>query len=140
MPKFEVELPNDLIKEFENLSKDSKKMVEDMTKAGAKVIYDNMNKNLPQALKESGFKNNIKLTRTYETLSDGGINTGVAITGYFINKEGKKTPAPLVANVFEYGTSRSGRDYPQQPFLRKSVKKEQIEAAMLKVQDEYIKG
>ena len=59
------------------------------------------------------------------------------ISGYFTNKDGKTTPAPLVANMFEYG-SRS-RKYPKKPFFRSSFNKSQIEKAMLKVQEKYIK-
>jgi hypothetical protein len=60
------------------------------------------------------------------------------IVGYFTNKDGDTTPAPLVANMFEYGSS--SRKYPKQPFFRQSFNKGQIEKAMLRVQDKYIKG
>ena len=68
----------------------------------------------------------------------GAGNTKVGFYGYFENDEGKKVPAPLVANVFEYG--RSGLPFPKHPFLRKSFKKSEIEQAMLKVQKEKSGG
>ena len=55
---------------------------------------------------------------------------------YFINENGEKIPAPLVANVTEYG--RSNSPYPKKPFLRRSFKKSEIEKAMQAVQDKYI--
>ena len=79
----------------------------------------------------------LQITKTYKTPSDDGINTKVAFYGYFKNEDGKIVPAPLVANVTEYGISNS--PYPKKPFLRKSFRKAQIEKAMLSVQKKYIK-
>ena len=56
--------------------------------------------------------------------------------GYFTNEKGVKTPAELVCNVFEYGTSK----FTKRPFFRKSFKKAQIEKAMLNAQERYSKG
>ena len=103
-----------------------------MTQAGAEVVYKNVISSLPEALKSSGFTKNVKLSRVYRTPSDDGINTKVMITGYFKNKEGKKTPAPLVANMFEYGSDK--KNYPKQPFFRKSFKKSHIMKAMEEAQ------
>jgi hypothetical protein len=60
------------------------------------------------------------------------------IVGYFTNRNGERIPAPLVANMFEYGSSN--RKYPKKPFFRQSFNKAQIEKAMLRVQEKYIKG
>lgn len=135
MAKFGVELPTDLIKEFEELTENETKMLEEMTQAGAEVVYNNIVSNVPPAWKTSNIMRCLKVTKTYETPSDGGINTKVAFYGYFINKKGVKTPAPLVANVTEYGATHVDK----KPFMRKSFNKTQIEKAMLKVQDKYIK-
>ena len=78
----------------------------------------------------------LKVTKTYKTPSDDGVNTKIAFYGYFINRNKEKIPAPLVANVTEYG--RSNSPYPKKPFLRRSFKKSQIQAAMQAVQDKYI--
>jgi hypothetical protein len=77
----------------------------------------------------------LKITKTYKTPTDEGINTKVAFYGYFINSKGKEVPAPLVVNVFEYG--QSGKK--KKPFIRKSFNKKDIEKAMLEVQEKYIK-
>lgn len=137
MAKFTSELPTELIKEFSYLEVNSRQMLGDMVKAGAEVALANVKAKLPPALAESLTDNNIILTRVYDTPSDDGINCQVMISGYFTNKEGKVTPAPLVANLFEYGRSTS--PYPKQPFFRQSFNKRQIERAMIKAQEKYIK-
>lgn len=138
MARMEVELPTELMKVFEELGDDTQKMLEEMTQEGAKTVLANVNANVPASFRGSGIMNCLKITRPYYTPSDGGRNTKVAFYGYFENEDGKRTPAPLVCNLFEYG--RSSSPYPRHPFMRKSFKKGQIEAAMLRVQDRYIKG
>lgn len=134
MASFKEELPNDLIKMFEELDKDSEKMMGEMTKSGAEVVYKNVLKNMPKSLKSSEIVKCLKLTKIYKTQSDDGINTKVAFYGYFKNKRGITTPAPLVANVFEHGTSKIQK----KPIMRQSFKKSEIEAEMKKVQERYL--
>ena len=134
MAKFQMNLPNELIKEVEKVYGNTEKIFGGMTKAGAEVTLSNVRANAPASWRGSNIMGNIGLTRTYKTPSDGGINTKVVISGYFINRNGKRTPAPLVANMFEYGSSK--HTYPKQPFFRKSFRKSQIEAAMKKAQKE----
>ena len=110
-------------------------MFEEMTKAGAEVVYSNVKSNIPSSWRDSDIMNCLVISKTYKTPSDDGVNTKVMFSGYFKNRNGVKTPAPLVANVFEYGSSKVDK----QPFLRKSFKKAQIEKAMLHVQDKYIR-
>lgn len=141
MAKFEMNLPTDLIKTFDELNVETQQMLEEMTQEGAKTVLANVKANVPASFHSSGIMQCLKITRPYYTPSDGGRNTKVAFYGYFMNHNGKKsykTPAPLVCNLFEYG--RSNSPYPRHPFMRKSFKKGQIEAAMMKVQDRYIKG
>lgn len=137
MARFEADLPDDLIKIFKDLEINTEKMLGEMVKAGAEVARDNVKAKMPSALREGLSEDNIILTKVYKTPSDDGINCQAMISGYFINKDGKETPAPLVANLFEYG--RSSAPYPKQPFFRSSFNKGQIEKAMLKVQEKYIK-
>lgn len=138
MAQFVGELPTELIALFESLELNTQEMLGDMVKAGAEVARSNVEAKMPRALKNglSG-DNSIRITKVYKTPSDDGINCQVTISGYFINREGKKTPAPLVANLFEYG--RSSSPYPKQPFFRQSFNKAQIEKAMLKEQEKYLK-
>ena len=131
MAKFQTELPTELIQQFERLQLNTEKMLEEMTKAGAQCAYARMVAAAPE-----GLRKHIITTRTYKTPSDDGINTKVMVSGYFTNRWGQKVPAPLVANVFEYG--RSNLPFPKHPFLRKSFNKGEIESAMLAVQGRYI--
>lgn len=136
MAKFTLELPTELIKEIEKINKNSDMIFGGMTKAGAEVTLANVRANAPQSWKGSNIMRNIGLTRVYKTPSDDGINTKVIISGYFINRNGKRTPAPLVANVFEYGSTK----FAKRPFFRKSFRRSQIEQAMLKAQKELSGG
>ena len=128
MAKIVVDIDDSVLKDISYIDKQFDHIFGGMTQAGAEVVYKNAISALPEALKSSGFTKNVKLSRVYKTPSDDGINTKVMITGYFKNKEGKKTPAPLVANMFEYGSSK--KKYPKHPFFRKSFKKSQIMKAM----------
>ena len=137
MARFNAELPNDIIKQIEELEGSTEKMLSEMTEAGAKIVFDNIKAGVPAAWLDSNIMSCLQITKTYKTPSDDGINTKVAFYGYFKNEDGKIVPAPLVANVTEYG--RSNSPYQKKPFLRKSFRKSQIEKAMLSVQKKYIK-
>ena len=138
MAKFTGEVPTELIKQFETLEVNTEKMLGEMVQAGAEVAEKNIISKMPRALYEGLGSDNIILSRVYKTPSDDGINCQAMIVGYFTNRDGETTPAPLVANMFEYGSS--SRKYPKQPFFRQSFNKSQIEKAMLRVQEKYIKG
>ncbi len=138
MAKFEMELPTEIMKDFQKIYNDSEKIFGEMTKAGAKVVESNIRANVPQSIQNSKMMNCLKITKVYKTPTDDGINTKVGFYGYFQNEDGKTVPAPLVANVFEYG--RSNSPFPKQPFMRKSFKKGQIEQAMLKAQKQASGG
>lgn len=129
---FKMELPTEIIKDIEKISGDCEEIFGAMTRAGADVVESNIKANIPQSIRESNMMDCLKVTKTYKTPSDDGINTKVGFYGYFINEDGKRVPAPLVANVFEYG--RSSAPFPKHPFLRKSFRKKEIEEAMLKAQ------
>ena len=139
MARFEMEIPNDIIKQMEQVSNDCEKIFGEMTKVGAEVVYKNIKASVPKGIRDSEMMDCLKVTKVYKTMSDDGINTKVAFYGYFINDNGVKTPAPLVANVFEYGRSNAPQ-FQKHPFMRKSFKKKQIEEAMLKAQREASGG
>lgn len=134
MARFQEELPNDLIKMFQDLDANSEKIFGEMTKAGAEKVYKNILKNVPSSFKNSNIMKCLKITKVYKTPSDKGINTKVGFYGYFKNKRGEITPAPLVANIFEHGTSTVKKH----PFMRKSFRKAEIESEMKKVQEKYL--
>ena len=132
MARFEMQLPTEIMKDIQKIYNNADEIFGEMTKAGAEVVNRNIEANVPQSIRNSKMMNCLKVTKTYKTPSDDGINTKVGFYGYFENEDGKTVPAPLVANVFEYG--RSGLPFPKHPFMRKSFKKSEIEQAMLKAQ------
>lgn len=132
MAKFIMNIDDSVLKDISYIDKQFDHIFGGMTKAGAEVVYKNVISALPESLRSSGFSSHVKLSKVYKTPSDDGINTKVMITGYFINKDGRKTPAPLVANMFEYGSKK--KEYPKHPFFRKSFKKSQIMKAMEEAQ------
>jgi hypothetical protein len=138
MAKFHSELPNDLIKVFEDLETNCDEMFGEMCKAGAAVVYNNVMANMKKVFKSTrSLEKGLKITKVYHTPSDDGINVHVGFYGY--NDEG--VPIPLIAQAREYGTSRNGKEMEKKkPFFRKSFKKKDIEQAMQIVQDKYIKG
>ena len=136
MAKFVMQLPTEILKDIEYINGNSDKIFGEMTQAGANVTIKNIRSNIPKSFVDSDIMDCLKITRVYKTPTDQGINTKVGFFGYFTNKKGVKTPAPLVANVFEYGSSK----FTKQLFFRRSFKKAQIEKAMLEAQKKYSKG
>ena len=142
MARFTEELPNDLMKVFEDLETDAPIMMGEMCKAGAEVVYKKVVANLGKSFERvEKLLKGLKITKVYQTPSDDGINVHIGFYGYDkdskpTKRHPKGTPIPLIALAREYGTSR-GED--KKPFLRKSFVKKDIEKAMLEVQNRYIK-
>lgn len=136
MAKFTGGTTQELMQTFRKLGVNCEEMFKEMVIAGATVAQDQVSSKMPKALRDALTSDNIVLSKPYITPSDDGINCQVMVTGYFVNKKGKKTPAPLVANMFEYGST--SKEYPKASFLRQSFPKKQIEKAMLEVQKKYI--
>ena len=134
MAKFSKELPNDLIKVFEDLETNCGDMFGEMCKAGAEVVYNKVRANMGKVFKSTrSLEKGLKVTKVYKTPSDDGINVHVGFYGY--TEDG--VPIPLIAQAREYGTSKGEE---KKPFFRKSFSKKDIEQAMQQVQDKYIKG
>lgn len=136
MARFEFEIDNEVMQQINKLEGSAEQMMEEMVQAGADVAENAVRANMPRAIKSSPMYSCFGHTRVYHTPSDDGINVKVGFWGYFTNENGKKTPAPLVANIFEYG--RSNSPFPRQPFMRRSFSRPKIKAAMQSVQDRYI--
>lgn len=132
MAKFLMQLPEQILKDMMMISNNYEKIFGGMTKAGADVVLHNVITSIPAGIRNSDMMGCLKETKIYRTPSDDGINTKIGFYGYFTNDEGRTVPAPLVANLFEYG--RSNSSFPKQPFFRKSFKKGAIEKAMLEAQ------
>lgn len=134
MARFKAELPIDIIQSFEKLESSCEKMISEMTKAGAETVYKKAVINMRKSFKNStDLEKCLKITKTYKTPSDGGVNTKIGIYGYL--RGDKSKPAPLIANAREHGTSRGEK---RKPFFKKSFVKTDIEKEMKKVQDKYL--
>lgn len=140
MAKFNIELPNELIRAFSELDDDLDKIFGEMTNAGAKVVYKNILSNMKSSFKTTrSLEKGLRITKVYKTPSDDGINTKIGFYGYdgiATKKYPQGKPIPLKALAREFGTPTEAK----KPFFRKSFNKSQIESEMLKVQDIYIKG
>ena len=136
MAKFEMELPTEIMEDFKKIHDNSDEIFGKMTQAGADVVMSNIRTNIPASFRGSEIMSCLRKTRVYKTPSDDGINTKVGFYGYFVNEKGRRVPAPLVANVFEYGSTK----FQKKPFFRKSFRKAEIEEAMLKAQVEASGG
>jgi hypothetical protein len=136
MAKAKFEIPNELISQMKKLEQDTPEMMKSMVEAGAETVLERMKSNAPAGMKSSLIMNCLSATRPYEAPSDDSVNVKVGFAGYFTNENGVKTPAPLVANIFEYG--RSNSPFPKQPFMRKSFNKAAITKAMEQAQKKYI--
>ena len=140
MAKFNAELPNDLIKVFDELETNAPMMMGEMCKAGATVVYNKVVSGLGRAFKRTEtLLKGLKITKVYETPSDGGINVHIGFYGYDAESASKAypkgKPIPLIAMAREYGTSSGEK---KKPFFRKSFAKKEIEEAMMEVQNRYI--
>lgn len=139
MANFKEELPQELIKQFEGLEVNTTEMMQEMTNAGAKIVYRNVLSNMKKSFKSTkSLEKGLKITKVYRTSNDE-ISSKIAFYGYDKNKKTKKypngVPIPLIALAREYGTS-SGEQ--KKPFFRQSFKRKEIEDAMLKIQEKYL--
>ena len=149
MARFKAELPKELIDQFNSLRIQAPQMLEEMTRAGAEAVKYNVINNMQGSFKDANkLTPYLKITKTYRTPSDDGINTKIGFYGYYKEKtftvKNKKNgdiysyvgvPVPLIVRAREFGSS-SGEQ--KKPFFRKSFNKKQIEFAMLNVQRKYI--
>lgn len=137
MAKAKFEIPKELLNQVKKLEHDTPEMMKAMVEAGAETVLERMKSNAPAGMKSSPqLMACLGTTRPYEAPSDDSINVKVGFAGYFTNEDGVRTPAPLVANIFEYG--RSNSPFPKQPFMRKSFNKSAITKAMEQAQKKYI--
>lgn len=152
MAKFKMELPSEIMKDFQKVYDNADEIFGKMTRAGAEVVMNNVKASAPL----TSMSGHVKLSKTYKTPSDDGINTKVYFSGYLPFKGNRKTfkrrgrsggsvytttkgiPADFLAQIYEYGRSTS--PFPKKPFFRKSFKKAQIEKAMIKAQKQLSGG
>ena len=92
MAKFQLELPNELIKQLAKLEQDTPEMMGEMTQAGAEVVYRNVLKNMRKSFSDTArLEPHLKITKVYRTYTNKAINTKVGFYGYLAGTEGKTT-------------------------------------------------
>ena len=64
MARFNAELPNDIIKQIEELEGSTEKMLSEMTEAGAKIVFDNIKAGVPAAWLDSNIMSCLQITKT----------------------------------------------------------------------------
>ena len=124
MAKYNAQLPNEIVKEIEELGKTCVNMFEDMTQEGAKVVYNLVLQNMRSAFASTdSLEEGLKFTRAYRT-KDGSVNTYVGFYGYGgkpTTKYPKGTPIPLKAMAREYGTYGGNKKTKHKPRNKKGV-------------------
>ena len=133
MAKMDVKLPDEVIEQFNEINNNADEILGGMTRAGAEVVWHNIKLYAPNEQIAKKFK----LTKTYKTPSDGGINTKVYASGYipfsdpnrqYFSRRAKGTmyhtnkgvPVDFLCKLYEYG--RKGAPFPKHPFLRPAFK------------------
>lgn len=152
MAKFVFQYPDSIIKDLKYIYDNAEEIFGGMTRKGAEVARDAMIDGCPY----EPLKSYAKLTRTYKTPTDGGINTKAVFSGYLpfsdphreyfsrrgangmIYRTSKGVPVDFLVNLYEYG--RSSAPWPKHPFVRKAFNKKKIEKAMLDEQKRLSRG
>ncbi len=151
MAMMDVVLPDDVMSQFQEVNDHADAIFGGMTKAGAEQVWHNVKLSAPT--KEIAGK--FKVSKTYHTPSDGGINTKVYCSGYIpfsdpnrkyfsrsakgrMYHTDKGVPVDFLCNLYEYGRSTS--PFPKQPFFRNAFKYKELERVMLKAQKELSHG
>lgn len=155
MAKYTMELPTEIMQDIRKIEDNADGIFSSMTKAAAEACAANVRANAPN--KE--LANAVRVSRTYKTPSDDGINNKVYFGGYLpfsgnrktfarrgkargkIYEDSKGIPMDFLAKVTEYGTSPRYTDYGlyrgyigKKPFFRKGFRPDQIEQIMRDVQ------
>lgn len=138
MAKFNGEIDTDTLKQLQSRDQDANKMMSEMVQAGAEVAIGNVQTNMGRSFSNTRhLLAGLRITRTYRTPSDDGINAKVGFWGTHPTKKdgaGRPVALALIAMAREYGTVRGERAV---PFFRRSFNKGAINSAMEGVQRRY---
>ena len=84
MAKFIMQLPDEIYNDFGLLYNNCHELFEDMTRAGAEVVYKNILNNMKYAFSDtSELEKHLKITRPYRSMAGKYVNTKVAFYGYY---------------------------------------------------------
>ena len=145
MAQMNVVLPDEVMNQFKEVYDNTDYILGEMTRAGAEAVLHNVKAKAPTEEIAKKFK----LSKTYKTPSDGGINTKVFASGYLpfsdpnrkvFSRKAKGTtyptdkgvPVDFLCKLYEYGRKTS--PFPKHPFFRNSFSNSEITEKMLKAQ------
>lgn len=158
MAKLKLELPDEVIKQFNELGEKSEETFGKMTRAGAEVVYKNIKSNMSSVFSgstKSQMEKGLKITRTYKSPKKDTIGNFVGFYGYIpfsdprrkyfarrgangtVYKTTKGVPREFLANLYEYGSNE--KDISGSRFIKKAQKKNEIEKSMQEVLDKETK-
>lgn len=146
MARFVNYSADEIIKQFGSVNKNADRIFSAMTKDAAEYVAGRVRSSVPL----TDMASHVRVTRTYKTPSDGGVNNKVYFTGYlpfkgnrlsFVRrgKSGGKVytsekgvPVEFLAILYEHG--RSTAPFPKRPFFRRAFDAKGIEKVMLETQ------
>lgn len=109
MARFDMILPDEVVNNMRYVYGHTKEIFGAMTKAGAEVVYKNVIHNMKNSFSDaSKLEPFLRITKTYRTPSDDGINNKVSFYGYY--KKGERTHTVKVEESAGY-TYYSGKNY-----------------------------
>lgn len=146
MARFVNYSADEILKEMGYVTKNVDGILTAMTKDAAEYVAGRVRSSVPR----SDMASHVKVSRTYKTPSDGGVNNKVYFSGYLPfkgnrtqfarrGKSGGKVyttekgvPVEFLAILFEHGRSTS--PFPKRPFFRRAFDAKGIEKVMLEAQ------
>ncbi len=126
MARCRIKLPEETLSKLSRLGKNIDRISAAMLEDGAAVIQEQAAKNLEAVIgsgtkhksrSTGGLRQLVKQSRVYK-IANGDSHIKIGVWGYYY-PNGKKTPAPLVANVLEHGRS----DMAAKPWLKPALSK-----------------
>lgn len=151
MAQFKMELPTQIIDDCQWIEENTYRIFGGMTRIGAETALGTMLASCPNKdLVPYG-----RITKTYKTPSDGGINTKAGFWGYLpfsnpnrkyftrranggVYSTDKGVPVDFLVKLYEYG--RSTAPFPKHPFVRKAFSPSKITKAMYQAQSDLSRG
>lgn len=149
--QFKMELPTQIIDDCQWIEENTYRIFGGMTRIGAETALGTMLASCPNKdLVPYG-----RITKTYKTPSDGGINTKAGFWGYLpfsnpnrkyftrranggVYSTDKGVPVDFLVKLYEYG--RSTAPFPKHPFVRKAFSPSKITKAMYQAQSDLSRG
>ena len=103
------QLPDEVLKNFMDLYIKCPTIFEEMTEAGANVVYKNILRNMKRAFKDTTeLEKHLKITKSYRTYTGKYVNTKVAFYGYIRKNDKDYVQHRKAKEGHEYRTGYKG--------------------------------